>query len=190
MNRSRSIWLINGLDLIGGYGIDASPSIGAQDIVDERSPISHRRVAMEDLERGLSLYILRYAIADIGSAYHISVFKGGRAFRTILAIWWARPDGYSIFYFTLFQFRQQPFFLCFLCFPGISQNISHRHFAIGIAKGTGPLHITCIWPDGSDPITLWMISDKFSGPHLGRFQWFLAHFRYITKYKKIQRRPG
>lgn len=67
MNCSRLIWPINSPNLIDGYGIDASPRIGAQDIADERSQISHWRVAMEDLQRGLGLYILRYAIADIAS---------------------------------------------------------------------------------------------------------------------------
>jgi len=59
MNHNHSIWLINGPDLIGRYGIGASPRIGAQDIADERSSISHRRVAMEDLQRGVGFYILR-----------------------------------------------------------------------------------------------------------------------------------
>jgi len=74
------------------------------------------------------------------------------------------PDGYIALYRILFQFRQRPFFPCLQCFSSVSQNVSHwwishrrvanRHFVIGIAKGIGPLHMTCIRPNGLDPMTL------------------------------------
>jgi len=82
---------------------------------------------MEDLQRGLGLYIMRSPI----SHQHITsaLLKG--AMEMVIGNFMRTVD----------------------CVSGSTAEIM-SHFAIGVAKGTGPSHMICFRPDKPDPMAL------------------------------------